>query len=95
MTVIAVFEGLSQDLYEEAVRALTGGKDRLQSRSDWPVEGILVHAAGQGKDGFRVVDVWASEEAFGRFAEELGPILQEIGVQGGPEVYPAHTFVSD
>lgn len=53
-----------------------------------------MHAAGQGESGFRVVDVWESKEAFGRFAETLGPILQEIGVQGGPDVYPAHTFVS-
>jgi hypothetical protein len=95
VAVVAVFEGLSQDLYEEAVRRLTGGRDRLQSLSDWLVEGILVHVAGPGKSGFRVVDVWESEEAFGRFAERLGPILEEIGVQGGPEVYPAHTFVSE
>lgn len=33
-------------------------------------------------------------QAFGRFGEKLGPILQEIGVDDPPEVYPAHTFVS-
>jgi hypothetical protein len=53
-----------------------------------------MHAAGQGSSRFRVVDVWESEEAFGRFAETLGPILQEIGVEEPPQVYPAHTFIS-
>jgi hypothetical protein len=44
--------------------------------------------------GFRVVDVWESEEAAARFGEQLGPILQEAGVTAEPEIYPAHTFVS-
>jgi hypothetical protein len=59
-----------------------------------PVEGLLVHVAGEGENGFRVVDVWESEEAFRRFGETLMPVLREIGVQGQPEVYPAHTLVS-
>jgi hypothetical protein len=44
--------------------------------------------------GFRVVDVWESEEALARFADVLLPVLAEIGVEGEPYVYPAHTFVS-
>ena len=82
MPVVVVHQGpsFSQEKYEEAVRGLTDGKDRLESPADWPVEGILVHTAGQGQNGFRVVDVWESEEAFGRLGEELGPILEEIGV---------------
>ena len=78
---------------EHHVRRLTGGS-RLESHGDWPVEGLLVHVAGQGKSGFRVVDVWESEEALQRFGETLIPILTEIGVEGEPEVYPSHTFVS-
>jgi hypothetical protein len=41
-----------------------------------------------------VVDVWESDDAFRRFGEQLIPVLQEIGVEGGPEIYAAHTFVS-
>jgi hypothetical protein len=48
----------------------------------------------QGQQGFRVVDVWESEEAFRRFGETLMPILQELGVEGEPEIYATHTFVS-
>ena len=94
MPVVAVFQGVSQEQYEEFVRKLTGGKERMESPADWPVEGLLAHITGQGESGFRVVDVWESEEAFARFGESLMPILQEIGVQGRPEVYPAHTYVS-
>jgi hypothetical protein len=86
--------GLTQQSYEEAVRRLTGGKSRLESPADWPVEGVLVHAAGEAESGFRVVDVWESEEAVRRFGETLIPILRELGVEADPEMYPAHTFVS-
>jgi len=38
--------------------------------------------------------VWESEEACRRFGEKLMPILQDVGISDGPEMYPAHTFVS-
>jgi hypothetical protein len=93
--IVSVFEmpGLTQQNYEETVRRLTG-KSRMSSPSDWPVEGLLVHVAGQGEKGFRVVDVWTSEEAFRRFGEKLIPILREVGIEGQPEVYPSHTLVT-
>jgi hypothetical protein len=94
VAVVAVFEGLTQEQYEETVRRITGGKSRMESPGDWPAEGLLAHIPGQGKNGFRVVDVWESEDAFRRFGETLIPILQEIGVEGEPEIYPAHTFVA-
>jgi hypothetical protein len=96
MAVVVVFQSpsLTQAKYEEAVRRLTGGRSRLESPADWPVEGLLVHAAGQGEKGFRVVDVWESEDAFGRFGEKLMPVLQAVGIDGQPEIYQAHTFVS-
>ena len=97
MPIIAVFQSpsLTQQTYEETVRRLTGGKkSRMESAADWPVEGLLAHAAGQGAAGFRVVDVWTSEETFRRFGDVLGPIMQAIGIEGEPEIYPAHAFVS-
>ena len=66
----------------------------LRSRwKDWPVEGLLVHAAGEGPNGFRVVDVWESEEAARRFGEKLAPHLEEAGITAEPEVYETHAFV--
>lgn len=93
MPVVLVFEGVTQEEYEESVRKLVG-KERMESPADWPVEGLLAHIPGQGPKGFRVVDVWESQEALDRFADVLMPVLQEIGVQGQPEIYPAHTYVS-
>jgi len=96
MPIVLVHQGptLTQERYEEAVKRVTGGKNRLETPADWPIEGLLAHAAGQGASGFRVVDVWESEDAAGKFGEVLIPILQEVGVTDQPEVYPAHTFVS-
>jgi len=94
--VVAVFQSpsLTREVYEESVSRITGGKDRLESPADWPVEGLLAHISGQGPNGFRVVDVWESEDAFRRFGESLLPILQDLGVEGEPEIYGTHTFVS-
>jgi hypothetical protein len=97
MPVVAVFQGpsLTQLQYEESIRRLMGGKkSRPDSPSDWPVEGLLVHIAGEGQNGFRVIDVWESEEAFGRFGEQLMPILQELRIEVQPDISPALTFVS-
>jgi hypothetical protein len=95
MPVVLIHQGptVTQERYQEAVRRLTGGKDRLESPSDWPVEGLLVHTAGQGEHGFRVVDVWESEEACRRFGDRLAPINQEVGIKDEPEMYPAFGFV--
>jgi hypothetical protein len=95
MPMILISPPFTQEQYEETARQLTGGKkSRMESPSDWPVEGLLSHAAGQGESTFRVVDVWESEEALNRFAEIVVPIMREAGVEGDPEVYPALTYVS-
>jgi hypothetical protein len=86
--------GLTQESYEEAVRRMTGGKTHLESPADWPAEGLLVHTAGEAEGGFRIVDVWESEEAVRSFGETLMPVLEELGITAPLEVYPAHTFVS-
>jgi hypothetical protein len=85
---------LTREKYEEIVRTLTNGKGRLESPSDWPVDGLLLHVAGESPQGFRVVDVWESEDACNRFGEALGLILKKVGVEVQPEIYEAHTFVS-
>jgi hypothetical protein len=59
MSVVLIHQGpsLTREKYEEIVRRLTGGKARVESPSDWPVEGLLVHVAGDSPQGVRVVDV--------------------------------------
>ena len=95
MAVIFVHQGptFTRERYEEAVRRLLpGGKSRLDSPTDWPVEGLLVHIAGQSEDGLyrRRVGVGGRVP---RFGQQLMPVLQEIGITDQPELYPVHTFV--
>jgi hypothetical protein len=94
MAVVLVHQGptLTQEKYEQIVDKLTDGGG-LDSLSDWPVAGIISHAAGESPSGFRVVDIWESEEAASAFGEQLGPILAEVGVEDAPELYEAHTIV--
>ena len=84
-------EGLQQEQYDEVIQKMMGKVP--ESPSDWPVEGLLSHAAGEGPNGFRVVDVWESEDACRRFGEKLQPYLDEVGITAEPEMYPAHVFV--
>lgn len=86
--------GFTREQYEETVRRLHPD-GRLESLSDWPVDGLLVHVTGESPNGFRVIDVWESEDAARRFAELLLPLLGELGATGEPEVYPTHTFVAE
>jgi hypothetical protein len=84
--------GGTQEQYEQAAARLSDGRG-LSSPGDWPVDGILSHAAGPTDTGWRVVDVWESAEAFQRFGEVIGPVLQEVGMPGEPQIFPLHTYV--
>ena len=57
------------------------------------VQGLIFHAAGPTEGGWRVIDVWESEEAFQRFGAVIGPILQDVGMSGEPQLFPLHNFV--
>ena len=96
MSIIAVHQtpSLTQERYEEVVRRLTNGKSRFESASDLPFEGLLVHLAGQSKNGFCIVDIFADEEAVENFRRVIGTIPQEVGIEEPPEFFPAHTFIS-
>src|SRR5262249_38358877 len=75
--VILAFHGtpsLAQERYEQVVRRLTG-KTRIESPSELPFDGLLVHAAGEGPNGFCVFDVFASEEA------------AEVGIEEPPQFF--------
>jgi hypothetical protein len=96
MLIMAVHQvpSLTQERYEEVVRRLTG-KERLESTSDLPFEGLLFHATGKGRNGFCVVDVFESEEAVVRFNEAMDSIPREVGIEEPPDFFPVHTFISE
>jgi hypothetical protein len=76
----------SQEAYEQI-------RERLGLEK--PAGGIF-HIAGPGPNGgWRVIEVWESEEAASRFFEErVVPALQTLGISGaGPkrELWPVHS----
>lgn len=93
MLILAVHETptLTQERYEKVVRRFTNGKSRIESRSDLPFDGLLVHAAGKGPNGFFIFDVFESEEAVERFRAAMGTIPDQVGIQEPPKFFPAHT----
>ena len=97
MVLLAVHHtpSLTRERYEQVISRLTGGKSRIRSASELPFDGLIVHAAGEGRDGFWVIDVWESEEAVARFREAVGPIAEEAGIEEPPEFFPAHTYFSE
>lgn len=83
--------GGTREQYEQVAERLTD--NGFNAPGDWPVEGLLSHVTGPTDTGWIVVDVWESEEAFQRFGEIIGPVLQEIGMGGEPRMTPVHNFV--
>jgi hypothetical protein len=84
MSVIssAVASGLTSEMYDlVSAKAMPG--DELP-------DGCQLHLAGPVREGWRVIMVWDSRDAFERFREEkLLPVIRELaGGHGGPEVEP-------
>ena len=58
-----------------------------------PPEGGLFHVAGPMPGGWRVLDIWESEEAFERFAEaRLKPAVEQVAIPNmpDPKFFPIH-----
>jgi hypothetical protein len=63
-----------------------------------PPEGLILHAAGPlPEGGWRVFDVWESEEAFWRFFDErMLPAARELGQDAPssrPEFFAVHNLI--
>lgn len=92
MAVTTVMEvpGGTQDLYDRILEHLGHGPEGAL------VEGQLAHIASPMEGGWRLVDVWESEDAYNTFAQErLGPALAAAGgPSGGPPLkfFPVRSF---
>ena len=58
-------------------------------------EGQLYHLAGSMEGGWRIVDVWESQEAFDRFYQtRLRQALQKGGMRAfQPKMFPVHNIM--
>ena len=60
-------------------------------------EGLIVHAAGRTDEGFRIIEVWESEDAWRRFAGRFGASSGAAHLASGPrfvrDLRPAHLVV--
>ena len=70
---------VSREQYEQVRR-------EVNWENDVP-NGANFHVAGFGSDGFHVLDLWESQEAFESFAQaRLMPGVQKAGISGQPQV---------
>jgi hypothetical protein len=75
-----IFCGITQAQYDR-VRTQVAPDNRR-------APGLRFHAAGQGQDGFCVVEVWDSQEALDTFfAEKLGAALHETNITAQPTFF--------
>jgi len=94
MTVVvsAVAPGFTSEMYD-AVSGRALPSDQLP-------EGCRLHIAGPVEQGWRVITVWDSREAFDRFRDEkLLPTIRKLAGDDGrpevePEVSPVHKLVT-
>jgi hypothetical protein len=79
----------SREVYESVNENMFGSKEPRM------IEGLIVHTAGEGPDGFCVVDVWESREAFDTFMNErVMPAVQELGIEPDDSMAPKIIDVS-
>ena len=79
---------MTQEQYDQTLEAVQRG-----GRKD---EGLIFHVAGPIEGGWRIVDVWESQEAVNTFfQEQLGPAAQAAGMEMRiPQFWPVHNMLS-
>ena len=89
MAVGLIFEvpGVTQEQYDTASQQVDAGG---------PMKGCLVHVAGPMEGGWRVIEVWESQEDADRFfRERLQPVLERVGIPlVEPKVFPVHNIMT-
>lgn len=87
IAMILEFPGGTQEQFEQVMV-------NLQLGAEGPA-GQLFHVDGPIEGGWRVVDVWESQEAADTFFQEkLGRAMQQAGLTiPHPQVWPVHTML--
>jgi len=83
------FKGVTLEQYDQAMERmglLPGGPSAREE---------LFHCVMKTDDGFRIIDVWESREAFEQFLEaRIRPVAPEVGVSEPPEIqfFEVHNY---
>ena len=91
MSIVVRFHPTNVDRakYEESMR-------RLEAAGLWPnPAGLELHVAFGEENNIKVSEIWASREQFQAQAENLMPVLTDLGVEfsGEPEVLEVQNLV--
>ncbi len=85
MAIVAHFEFPEKDSIDKYDQVL----ENEPRTKDQPARSVHVCYELPNR-GFGVLDVWDSEEAFGKFGEILMPAIDKAGLSAAPNVYPVH-----
>jgi hypothetical protein len=91
------FPDVTSEQYDQLCRSINSGQP-LTKLADFHRAGykVVSHVAGPTEGGWRVVDVWESEEELDRFRQTLLPQLKQAGMPVvAPQVVPVHNVVTE
>ena len=78
---------VTKDQYDATVAKLGVSSDSLPA-------GSILHVAGEGPAGWRVIEVWESEDDARAWDEKLEPVLAASGiVRPAPETWQVHNLM--
>ena len=87
IAVMQDFPGGTQQQYDQVTGQLDLGGHTPK--------GCLFHTAGPMEGGWRVVDVWESQDALNAFMGVLGPVAQSAGIpQPQVTIWPIHNILT-
>ncbi len=92
MAFARMFENpnVNQEQYDAGRQAIGASEDNVPP-------GGMVHIAGPSPNGgWRVIEVWESEEDAKRFLERLRPAFEAVGAPAPPppELWPVHNYMA-
>ena len=88
MSIVVRFSptNVDREKYDESLR-------RLEQAGLWPnPAGLELHVAFGDEDNMKVSEIWASQEQFEAYGQQLMPVLTDVGIEfsGPPEIFEAH-----
>ena len=91
VAVVMNFQGGTLEQYDQVIERMG-----FEPGGSGP-PGALFHWVAATADGILVTDVWETAEQFQQFSDEkIGPISQEVGVPGPPDLtfHEIHSYLT-